>query len=229
MSCVEYESYYIKQEELKILLAGAGITSWYGLWGREEACTAARQNRIVTELYRKGFVEFKENSVLVKKPVSTMLSVLTAGKECIVVTPGNPQYPVRCCYFSGDSVVLMEKSQRERDTVCLFLLTRAEWMQLLESEIGLMEELLPQEDVSCDTAWLTWDRTDTECLKEPSVQWVFTFRSSRKEAVYARLLIQKQGLSSYIVRQDAKESWAVYYSGKLLRAYLEEWLEGMVL
>lgn len=164
------EIYYLKEMELKLLLAGLGLKEWYGLFSDEAGTGEVPEgfrNRILADLYQKELIDWKQGSVAVRQPCAGMLSAMLEKKRCVTIKMPDENLPVRCCYLSADSVVMIQKSQREEKTLGMAQLPVPDWLQYVEEAVGMLE--------------------DGECL-------VLTCCSSENGRIYQRLNLWQEGL-----------------------------------
>ncbi|KAI4451785.1 hypothetical protein C823_006345 [Eubacterium plexicaudatum ASF492] len=171
----DYDIYYIKEEQLKLLLAGLGQTEWYGLFS--DAHVSERPlNVMLADLYQNGVVDWDGEGVIVRQPYADMLSVMLEKKTCVTLqTAGCKTAYVRCCYFSDTSAVLTVKSQREAKTIGMAPMPVHNWLRQLE------EVCIRLEDEECCT---------------------LTCRNSVNGKVYQTVRIRKYGLREFQIDQS---------------------------
>lgn len=144
MDYVSYESYYIKDEELHILLAGIGKKTWYGLaqTGSSDPIEKTEDiHRILAGLYQKEYITWEMDRVVILEPVYSMLQVLLYAKVCINARIMSERGPLRCHYFYGDQVLFMERSQREQNMLRMTMLCRKDWLKILVQESYFPENI----------------------------------------------------------------------------------------
>lgn len=140
-----YEVNYIKEDALKLLLAGLGQEEWYGLFsdvsshprGRQEKCTV---NGMLADMYQDGIIDWKDAGASVRQPYADMLAVMLDKKICVTVKMPGIEVPLRCCYFSGSEMVMTQKSQREEDTLGMIQIPVQEWVELMVKECVRLED-----------------------------------------------------------------------------------------
>ncbi|MDE7312628.1 MAG: hypothetical protein K2N87_13575 [Eubacterium sp.] len=165
-----YEIYYIKEDALKLLLAGLGQTQWYGLFsgdGQKETT-----NRILAELYQNGMIDWDGAGAALRAPYAKMFSVMLEKKSCVTIQSPVLLSPVRCCYLSQTGVVLTQKSQREDRTLGIALLPVQGFIRMLEAECARLEA--------------------GECC-------IFSCRSSQTGQAFQKLRVSRDGLRAYQV------------------------------
>lgn len=155
MAYGEYESYFIKEEELYLVLAGAGLTSWYGLTADhrretdETLVTTEDVNRILASLYQKNFVEWTGGMVNVLEPLSTLTEIIKRSKWCLQIEMPDSDVPLRGCYSYDDKVVMMEKSRWEQEILRFSIWEQESFIQYLW-ETGVFPEEEIEEDAQME-------------------------------------------------------------------------------
>lgn len=142
MDCEIHELFYIKEIELKLLLAGLGASGWYGIFSEKDVAEQElKQNfhQILAELYQKDVINFREDQVSIKKPYSDMFAIMLAQKKCVTFQTRNTEYPKRCCYIDQKGVVVTRKSQREEKTLVMEQMSVRDWIQFADEEIRRLE------------------------------------------------------------------------------------------
>ncbi len=137
------EIYYLKEAEVKLLLAGLGIKRWYGFFSEEAAGRMPPEafHRVLAGLYQKGVVAWEQGDALVRQPYARMLAAMLKEKRCITMQVAGCTHPLRCCYIAGPEVVVMQKSQREHATVGLSEMSAENWLGLA----GEITDSLPED------------------------------------------------------------------------------------
>lgn len=173
-----HDIYYIKEEQLKLLLAGLGQAEWYGLFS-DVHVTENSLNVTLAKLYQNAVVDWDGEGVKVRQPYADMLSVMLEKKTCVTwqVSDSATAY-VRCCYLSDTRVVLTVKSQREEQTIGMALISVQDWLSQLEKMCGRLEE--------------------EECC-------TLTCRNSENGSIYQIMSIQKYGLREFQVARNKSE------------------------
>ncbi len=131
-----YELYFIREDGLKLLLAGLGETQWYGLFS--EANGSA--NRILADLYQSGVIDWEGAGAAVRQPYAGMLAAMLEKKTCVTIHLPDPAAPVRCCYLSRTGMVMTQKSRREDRTLGMAKLSAESWLGLLEEECARLDD-----------------------------------------------------------------------------------------
>lgn len=172
-----YEVYYIKEEALKLLLAGLGLKEWYGLFSERHVVQPEREalNGMLAEMYQDGVIAWEGAGAAVRQPYADMLSVMLKNKICVTVHAPDTASAVRCCYLSDMGVVMTQVSQREAGTLKLAHVALQCWLGMLEVECARLE--------------------GGECYK-------IVRRSSENGKVYQSVQIYKDGLRAFRMEWD---------------------------
>lgn len=143
MNFTGMEGYYIKDTELKMLLAGCGVRRWYGLRFTDEGDPSEKTlTEALASLYKKEYIEWRgDGTVQICETLRQMIKTMAEAGSCVLIRRKERAYSVKCCYLSGDCVVMAERSQREEETLRLTLFTRQEWMEWLWKE-----EVFPEDE-----------------------------------------------------------------------------------
>ncbi|HCT91644.1 MAG TPA: hypothetical protein DF613_09755 [Lachnospiraceae bacterium] len=191
----EYESYYIREEELLLLLAGQGMTGCClpaGTDTREaendaretEAAASAESEinsredvyRILAGLYKKSYIEWEGDAVRLLEPAASLVRLIRDAGWCLQIEgdADNADGPtVKGCYGAGSRRVLLETSPMETGML-RFSLWKAE--DLLEHlwEAGLFPEETPgpetiladDEDSLTKSSFPEWDFPEADLFAE---------------------------------------------------------------
>lgn len=227
MGCVEYECYFLKEEELALLLAGLGIQKLCGLFSEHipVQLTNEERNRIMVQLYQKEMVDWEQQEIIVKKPLADMLTILVHSQRCITVYGTLGRKSIRCCYIANHQVVMIEKSQREKNTLRLSQFSKTEWIQLIRELADVSESVLePNEDGRTQIS-KSWLQNPLDYLENKDVHLVLSMGSSRMVEEYRRLIIQESGLSTYIIMQNKDSCRVELYQKEVFGNIIERWEE----
>lgn len=182
-----YEIYYIRENGLKLLLAGLGQHGWYGLFSVKISPDSntdagyAAVHSILADLYQNGVIDWDDAkaAVQVRQPYAGMLSAMLEEKRCITVQMPEESAFVRCCYISDSAVVMTQKSRREDRMLGMSQLTVQGWLHLLEKDFARMEK--------------------GDCC-------LLTSHSSEDGRIYRRIRVQKAGIRAFCIEWDGDGS-----------------------
>ncbi|MDO5410940.1 MAG: hypothetical protein Q4F21_10905 [Lachnospiraceae bacterium] len=132
-----YESFYLAENELLVLLAGKGVKSWYGLsLGINRYAETEFFEKwlypVLAKLYQKGYVDWEDGMVAIREPIDSMINGLANAAFCMTAEKAGSQKKI--CYFIPQGAVLLEKSQREADMLRLTCLDKEEFLSELWEE-----------------------------------------------------------------------------------------------
>lgn len=218
MGCTEYESYYLKESEWKLLLAGIGIRAWYGFGSErnETGKTEADLHRMLADLYQKHVIDWESGSVVIRQPFSAIFASLQKSRSCITIRKQKGGEPLRCCYIGETDVIVTEKSQREEEVICVFSLSKETFLMFvledLEISEGIFEE--SERENSADGS------ADGENIMS------FRLQNSRNGQLNYELILQESGLQTFLVVRKEDTVRRMPYRLSELKECLRKWLNG---
>jgi hypothetical protein len=205
MAYGEYESYYIKEEELKMLLAGLGMQQWYGLTSNSRRKQEKEKNkedifRLLTSLYQKEYIEWSNEKVEILEPVASLVMILKKAHHCIQIEVSGENDFLLGCYAAPEGIILLEKSQREPD-----MLRFSQW-----EETGFVEHL-------------------KECGIFPEIETfvgkvIFSLRESHSGLEEARMTIAEEGLYPFLFLWEGFEAEKKEYQQQECEKLLRGWI-----
>lgn len=204
MAYGDYETYYIKEEELKLLLAGIGMTKWYGLSsgrrrGQEKEKSKEELYALLLSLYQKGYIEWKQEGVQLLWPVSQVAEILKKASGCVQVKAGGEEGILMGLYYATEGFVLLEVSQREPGMLRFSLWEEEELMTHFE-EIGLFPEEGAFVEKIC-----------------------FSFRDKETGMEEARLVMEEDEIFTCMTWQEGFETNKKVYQQQECEALLRGW------
>lgn len=197
MDCVNNESIYLKESEWKFFLAGLGFTEVYGLFSeeKEDADREFHMYRMLADLYQRGMISCEGKQIIVLPPVSDFLEIMQKSKKCVILRRSEKEYPVRCCYITNTSVLIMEKSQRELSAIRLKQMSVEDW----------------KKDIFAAVA------------EEDEEMQIF-LQDSRKNLLYEKIIFKEEGLRSYLIIENKNGQKQVEYQSDVLDKKIREWI-----
>ncbi|MGN0290476.1 MAG: hypothetical protein ACI4C5_00985 [Lachnospiraceae bacterium] len=226
MDCEVGEYYYLKESEIKLLLAGLGVTQLYGIFTEEAKKKLEKEelHKNMAKLYQEDWIDWENGKIAVKKPLSKILSVIEKSRRCIVIY-GKSQ-SVKCCYFTKEQVVMVEKSQREEETLCISYSTMHKWIAAVSEAIEISEGFI--DDVckvqKTEQKFFQWKEDTKIYLEDESIKAVFCLQDSKKNYLYKRFLIQEKGLQTFFIAQSREKTVRNIYYRETLVKNLEKWM-----
>lgn len=202
MGFVEIESHFMQIEELKFILAGLGVSSFFGVSVHKEQIPKKEElNRILISLYQKDIIDWEDEKIAVKQPFADIFYVLSNCKKCVVVRGESGQGNTHCCYFWDNQVVVIEKSQREENSICITILQWDIWTSYIE-ECVVAERMYMSE---------------SNLLR-------LELCSSSTGNLEGVIFIKEQGLQTSLIESFSKKERSFPYDGELLKQRIELWL-----
>lgn len=207
----EYESYFVREEEMNLILAGAGVTKWYGLTSgsrvlREKVMVTKEDvYRILAGLYQKEYIEWENGAVRFLEPVNTMVVVLKNAKHFIQIESGQQEGFLKGCYFSRGKIVLLEKSILETDMLKFSLWEEKDFLAYLW-ETGIFPE---EEGVL--------DNSNSLVLKN--------IESGIEEA---QIVLTEEGIFPYMTIGNGLENKKYLYQKEVCEDIIKNWFHGSV-
>lgn len=195
MDYVSYESYYLTDAELMVLLAGGGRTKWYGLAQAERSVqtgTIDDIHVILARLYQNEWITWEENKAVLLEPIRSIVKVLVQAQVCINVRKNGSRLSLRSHYIHENQVVFVERSQREAGMLRLTKICWEEWLELLSQESFFPEQLwepagqMPFYDCSLESG-----KTLLECCGEPGVYSGFERVDADSGKITERLMVKE--------------------------------------
>lgn len=202
MGFVGIETHFMQIEELKFLLAGLGVSSFWGLSVHEEQVPKKEElNRILISLYQKDIIDWEDEKIAVKQPFADIFYVLSNCKKCVVIRGESGQGNIRCSYFWDNHVVIIQKSQREENSICITFLQWDLWNSYIE-ECVIVERM---------------------CLADSSLLRLELCNSSTGD-LEGCMFIREQGLETILIERFSEMERNFPYNGELLKQRVELWL-----
>ncbi len=201
MDWAEGETYYLKELELKLLLAALGQTQWYGLFSDEDASEVKQEtiHAVLAELYQKGVIDWEDERIAVNRPYSRMLFAMLERKKCVTIQGPEEETGLCCCYLSAAEVIQTGLGQREEQMLRLRSMRYREWYALLEGEIDRME--------------------DGQELK-------LVCKNSESGQECMQFLVQQKGIRAEMVLREGKREKHVPYRHCLLIEWIGDFVKG---
>lgn len=136
MNEVVYKKHLFSSREFMLLSAYAGMKQVPVLFYQEpEPMNEKEMNLTIFQLYQKGVLRCEEgNTCTVETEVRSMLRTLKYAEYILKIYSRNHNSPLLC--FIYQNVLITELSVNEHDTIKLYMLSKAEFLQeLMEQAI----------------------------------------------------------------------------------------------
>ena len=206
-----------KDEEFLLMLAAAGMERWYGICpaeGDDMLQSDKSFNSSLASLYRKQVIEWGKSKAHVSEEYRPVFEALRSAKTCLLIkTRERPGY-IKGCYFSGDSVVSIERRTASSDELEVGLSSREGWLDEMTDPGYLPEEGLEADERSAV------DAAEGETVAE------FELRSVPDGELLKACRIIEKGLYVILETDDGASTVREEYSSGRAAELLKEWSGG---
>lgn len=204
-----WKSFYMKEEEFYLLLAGKGVRRWYGLSSdRRESFLRDTSKEavygVLAGLYQKGYVDWCEEQVAIAEPMDVILQALKDSAYCVMAEQEGER---QSYYLSYGKIVLVEESKRQRGRLKLTLLTKEEFLNNLWEE-GYLPK---REGVTA------FDGQEGSRVKKVYDRAILRFLQVEDGRQMERLIIKEMGMEVLV-------TWEHDFSEEIL-PYQKDWCE----
>lgn len=205
----------LKNDELTLLLAAAGIGRWYGIdtGNTSELESDGVFNRNLASLYQKHIVDWQDGKAHIAAPYRHFLHVIRSSSICITAeSPGRPGY-VKGSYFNMGNVVIIERRTAACDEIEVSVRKYDDWLKDLEED-GMIPETagIPEAD---ELMYI-----DKELISH------FELRSEPGGGLLETMDIYEKGVYGIIERKKNDETFRGYFTKDRFIAVLKSWTGG---
>lgn len=233
MKEIQEKAWYLRETELAVLLAAAGLQEFYGY--KIEGMQAADQgsiNRVLFDMVRKGILLSTESGFSVKREYREIVKCLIEAEKLLIFNDSAQEYPEQYIYIGSKAIFLQDFGQRgsilrlevvEKEQIFWKLISGGLKMAgVLEDSIEPAREI---ERIPSSIEEL-WNQTREQLLKNPEVSGclVRIDLSSRKRT--GQLLLLDRGFQNLIALSAYKDHRLYQYSVKKLQELLNEFVKG---
>ncbi len=224
MVYAKYENYYIREEELLIVLAGADVSTWVSITSedRDSILDVTKEDiyRILANLYKKSYVEWEDESVLIQEPVNSLVKVLKNAKGCLSIEGEEEKIELRLCYYTDEKIAVLEKSKAEREMLRFSLWEPEVFMDFLW-EIGIFPE------VEFET---NKEEKSSECLKvldekDRMIRGQIALRDLTSGMVKSAMKIEEEGMDVYVIIEEGDEKTEELYQKTKCQDVILKWIK----
>ncbi|MBO5303966.1 MAG: hypothetical protein J6A92_07950 [Lachnospiraceae bacterium] len=196
MDYVNSESIYLKEAEWKFFLSGLGFTEIYGVFSMEKEETDNREqiHQMLVDLYLRKVIACEENRIYVLPPISEFLKLMQKNKKCVLLRKCGSEHPIKCCYLAENTVLVMEKSQREKASIRLCQMTFEAWLGYVLEEIEENEEMQ------------------------------FFVQDSRKDILYEKIIYKEDGIRELLIIETDAGQIQKEYQPDFLIEKIKNWM-----
>lgn len=210
-----FETYYIKEKELFLLLAGKGMEHFYGIAtcsvkGKMSIPNKEQIHELLAGLYQKNYIEWEDQMVVIKEPINQYVEGIMGASVCMIVEEKEKTKPVSVFYFSKNGIILLESSMQQNEMLRLTSLKEDEFLNVLwELDCFPEEELLLESEEDSDHGW----KEKTE----------FTLRAVSDGRQIEKLIIREKGIFTQLIRKNEQENIKFSYKKEMCRDIFREW------
>lgn len=213
------ERFYITEQEFRLLLAGKGLTGWYGFdTGKgSQFYTKKEIYEVLVSLYHKQYINWENERVQICEPIASIITVLQRADYCITVQTKHNLFFYQSCYIDKDRVVQIEVSQKEKQMLILHLTSVAEWFRYLKE----IESLQSEEQ------WMEEEREiPIMSILQENIDITFILINMQNGVQESRLEIGEAGLRRYVIYQVKKQRQIFAYQQEWCLNRISEWVNG---
>lgn len=228
-------AYYLKQEELAVLLTMKGVRQLYGFrmdirgdMGREEI------NKILFEMARKNILSASGERIQIDADLSEVVDDLTRAENIWILT-GTEEYP-ECCIYAGQNLIFVHLlGQRgqvyrmesvERKEACLKM---REYGFFVPGVLEKTQTYFENEEEHLQIQELArklYGREKENIMQPKEVRCCLQQYSVLQTKKVRQLLIINGGLEDYLVCSDEKQDLVYVYSDEKANELLEQMMGG---
>ena len=230
------KAYYLKQEELAVLLAMNRVQRLYG-FRMDAGMDREELSRILFEMARKNILSVSENSILMEPDLSAALKDLAQAENILILT-GTEEYPECCIYVGhvGQNVVFVHLVGQGGQMYCI---ESVEWTEacvkmreygfLIPGVLEKMQTCSEEEEVDPEVQELArrlYGQEKEKIVQHKEVKCCLLQYSVLQAQKIRQLLIIGGGLEDYLVCSDKEQDLVYLYSEEKAVELLEEMMGG---
>lgn len=231
------KAYYLKEEELAVLLAITGVRQLYGFQMEDSVDIGGEKlRRTLFEMAKKGILSSEEGKLRIHAEIEAVLKEL-AGADNVLLLSGGEEYPENCIYIARNTVFVQLLGQSGR-RYRLELVTRektAERIQEYGWKVpGLIENtrIYPEDEALCqklrERARILYDMDRESLLQQgKEVRSVLIQYSVDRHRKLQQLLLIRGELEDYIVVSSEQQDVIWLYSDAKSKELLGQMIGGL--
>lgn len=216
------KAYYLKEEELAVLLSIMGVRQLYGfrmdrcadIWGDE-------LHRILFGMARKGILSLKDGKLLIHTQTEAVLRDIV-GADSVLILTGGEKYPESCIYAGNNMVFVQLLGQSGKicriEPVCRKRAAQKmqEYGWTVPGAAADAQAVCTGDEETClqlqKQAGILYHMEKDELLQKKEVLCTLTQYSVRQNRKIRRLLILNGVLGDYMTVSDGKQNFIYPYS-----------------
>lgn len=206
----------LKNNEFMLLLAAAGIDSWYGIdIGEATKLESDREfNKTLAVLYRKNIIDWDNEKAILSGPYRHMMSVLKNSAVCVTIRSETRPGYVQGCYFYDEDVVTVDRRTASSDEIELSLHRYQDWLRSLTDD-GIIPETSELSGI------------DEMADVEPEPVSSFELRSMPEGDLNETAEIISKGLYGLLERTVKGKTDTEYFTEEAFINMMRDWIGGI--
>lgn len=227
------KAYYLKQEELAVLLAMNRVRQLYG-FRMDAGMDREELSRILFEMARKNILSVSESSILMDPDLSAALKDLAQAENILILT-GAEEYP-ECCVYVGQNVVFVHLAGQGGQMYCIESVGRTEacvkmreYGFLIPGVLEKMQTCSEEEEAYPEIQELArrlYGQEKEKIVQHKEVKCCLLQYSVLQAQKIRQLLIIGGVLEDYLVCSDKEQDLVYLYSEEKAVELLEEMMGG---
>lgn len=206
----------LKNSELMLLLAAAGISRWYGIdIGDVSDLDSDRSfNKNLAILYQKNIIDWKNGKATVPDPYRRMTEVLKKSPVCVTVTSEDRPHYITGYYFNNGDVVVINRRTAANDEIELSMQKYFDWLKSIKED-GVISEYSDNPEKNDET------EMDRELINH------IELRSVPDGELLETAEIFDKGLDRILERTIGNKTNTDYFTEKAFADMLNDWIGGV--
>ena len=205
------KSYLFSRDEFAMLLSKFGINKFYGFDVSSVEETPKKYIVFMNRLVRNGFLNVGKESLVFCDELREMLRCIADCSGVLNFYPTLSYDGTKCCYISGNKVVLSQISNESDDKIRLFIADREDLYEMLgDDTISILSddededsELDYESKKIVEFAMKNFPESDASVLKAfDHVEWVADFVDKDSGEIRKRIFVLNGERCSYIISID---------------------------
>ncbi|MDO4555395.1 MAG: hypothetical protein Q4B70_09650 [Lachnospiraceae bacterium] len=231
MAYADYECYFIKEEEMAVLLAGAGVKQWYGLTSKGQSTeekTPQQEDlfRIMNSLYQKNYVDWEGDTINILFPAGEAVTRIKNAVSLIQMEVKEEESK-SLAYIADRKVLWLEQSQREPAMLKFSLWEAKDWLENL-TEIGLLPKEEPETEEWNENRETGEEKDNSISSDDVTERGRMLLLNPDNGQQKAALIIEDQGIDTYMrILRSLLESRKPYRK-KQWEEIMADWMEGKI-
>lgn len=230
------KAYYLKVNELKILLALKGMKELFGFTLSGEEMNREQVNRALFEMHKKDLVASDGTRLKLIPEMDDILQQICNAGKILLFSEQEGKYPQQCIYLA-ESAVSLQIVGENRENVRLEKISKENLPEWLTLAGGQLEQLVGDESLYCakpveETRWQLlgkqlFEEDMSAVFEHDPVKACFDLLSVVTKKRVERIFLVRDNVQDYIVTGNGLQSSVYEYSKKKLVQELTRCIEGV--